>query len=187
MSAPANTPASPSAWSAGIKFFHWLVAALILAQFVLGWLAASWPLSPTKLSLFVWHKSIGMLVLALVTLRLVCRLATRAPALPPDMPGWERVAAHASHVLLYLLMVAMPLSGWVVSSASGVPFKIFRQLPLPAIVAVDKHTAELAALVHFLLGVAFAALLVVHVAAALRHHFVKRDEVLVRMLPSRKS
>lgn len=182
----ARSASSPAAWSAGIKFFHWLVAALILVQFVLGWLAASWQLSPTKLSLFVWHKSIGMLVLALVTVRLGCRLATRAPALAPDMPGWERVAAHASHVLLYVLMVVMPVSGWVVSSASGVPFKVFRHWPLPAIVAADKHTAELAALVHFLLGMAFAALLVVHIAAALRHHFVKRDGVLIRMLP-RKS
>lgn len=181
-------PSSPSpalAWNAAAKSFHWGIAALILLQFVLGWLAASWRLSPTKLDLFVWHKSIGMLILALVVLRLLNRLATRAPALPAGMPAWERAAAHASHVLLYGLMLALPLSGWIVSAAAGVPFRIFWRLPLPAIVGPDRQTAEFAAAVHFALGVALVALLVLHIGAALRHHFAQRDEVLSRMLPAR--
>jgi len=182
----ARAGSSPAlAWSPAAKSFHWSVAALILLQFVLGWLAASWRLSPTKLDLFVWHKSVGMLILALVVLRLLNRLATRAPALPPGMPAWERAAAHASHALLYGLMLALPLSGWIVSAAAGVPFRIFWRLPLPAIVAPDRHTAELAAAVHLALGIALVALLVLHIAAALRHHFAKRDDVLTRMLPAR--
>jgi cytochrome b561 len=127
----------------------------------------------------------GMLVLTLVVLRLVWRLATPAPPLPATMPAWERIAARVSHALLYLVMLGMPLSGWVISSASGVPFKIFRRIALPPITAADKHVAELAALVHFSLGVLLAAILIVHIGAALRHHFIQRDNVLIRMLPTR--
>jgi len=178
---------APTAWNGGVKFFHWLIALLILIQFTLGWLAVSWRLSPTKLDLFVWHKSIGVVVLALVLLRLAWRLAApAAPALPPHMPAWERIAAHASHVLLYGLMLALPLSGWVIQSTSGMPFRIFRRWPLPAIAAADKAASDLAATVHLSLGIALAALLAVHIGAALRHHFIQRDEVLTRMLPARR-
>lgn len=172
-------------WNGVVKFLHWLIALLIFTQFALGWLAATWRLSPTKIDLFVWHKSIGMLVLTLVVLRLVWRLATPAPPLPAGMPAWERAAARTSHVLLYLVMLGMPLAGWVITSASGVPFKIFWRLPLPSITAVDKQVADVASTVHFSLGVLLALLLLVHIGAALRHHFIQRDNVLIRMLPAR--
>jgi cytochrome b561 len=182
----SNEPFGGS-WSAVAKFLHWLVALLILVQFVLGWMATTWRLSPTKLNLFVWHKSTGMVVLALVVVRLLWRLSHPAPALPAGMPPWERVAAHLSHALLYVVMIAMPITGWIVSSAAGVPFSIYWRIPLPVIVPPDKHTEDVAAIVHFSLGIALLALLVLHVGAALRHHFVKRDDVLTRMLPARKS
>jgi cytochrome b561 len=172
-----------TSWSAPAKFFHWLIAALILVQIALGIAAVTWALSPAKLSLFVWHKSLGMLILGLVALRLLWRLTHAVPALPPGTPDWERTAAHASHFLLYVLLVAIPVSGWVLASASGIPFSIFWQIPLPAIVAVDKETTEIAARIHFWLLAVFVPLLVVHIAAALRHHYVKRDDVLRRMLP----
>lgn len=172
-------------WSAPAKLFHWVMAALILAQIALGVMAASWRLSPTKLNLFFWHKSTGMLILALVALRLAWRLANRAPALPDDMPAWERAAAHASHALLYVLMIALPLTGWIVNSASNIPFRIFWLVPLPAIVAPDKAVADLAALVHGGLVALLALVLVAHIGAALRHHFIKRNGVLLRMLPGK--
>ena len=172
-----------TSWSAPAKFFHWLVAALILVQVTLGIAAIRWPLSPTKLNLFVWHKSTGMLILALVALRLLWRLTHPAPGLPADTPEWERRAARASHLFLYALLVAVPLSGWVIASSSGIPFRIFWQIPLPQIAATDKAIADAAARVHLWLLVVFGALLVVHVAAALRHHYVKRNDVLRRMLP----
>lgn len=173
------------AWNGVAKFLHWLIALLIFAQFALGWLAASWRLSPTKLELFVWHKSLGILVLILVVLRLAWRLTTAAPPLPASMPAWERTAARTSHVLLYVVMLGMPLSGWIINSASGVPFKIFWRIPLPSIAAADKHAADIASLVHFSLGLLLASILLVHIGAALRHHFIQRDNVLIRMLPSR--
>lgn len=179
-------PSSSSHWSAIAKFLHWTVAALIAVQLVLGWMAASWRLSPTKLELFVWHKSTGMLVLLLVVLRLAWRLTHAAPALPAGMPRWERTAASASHVLLYAAMLALPLSGWVINSAAGVPFSIYWLVPLPSIAPVDRALANTAALVHFALVILLLVLVATHVGAALRHHFIQRDDVLVRMLPGRR-
>jgi cytochrome b561 len=179
-------PSSTSHWSAIAKLLHWIVAALIAVQLVLGWMAASWRLSPTKLELFVWHKSTGMLVLLLVVLRLAWRLTHATPALPAGMPRWERRAAAASHFFLYAAMLALPLSGWVINSAAGVPFSIYWLVPLPAIAPVDREVASTAALVHFVLGILLIVLVATHVGAALRHHFIKRDDVLVRMLPRRR-
>ena len=170
-------------WGTPAKLFHWVMAGLILAQIALGLMAASWRVSPAKLELFFWHKSTGMLILALVALRLLWRLANPAPMLPPGMAAWERAAARLSHLLLYALMIALPVTGWIVNSASHVPFRIFWLIPLPAIVAPDEPTADLAALVHGGLAALLALALVAHVGAALRHHFVKRNTVLIRMLP----
>lgn len=174
-------------WGAPAKFFHWLMAVLILAQIALGLFAVGWRLSPTKIELFFWHKSTGMLIFGLLGLRLAWRLANPTPALPAGMSGWERFAAHTSHALLYVLMIALPLTGWVVNSASNIPFRIFWTIPLPAIVAPDKTVADAFALVHRGLFVLLALVLVAHIGAALRHHFVKRDTVLARMLPWRAS
>ena len=170
-------------WTATAKLFHWVMAALIFAQIALGLTAVSWHVSPTKLNLLVWHKSTGMLILALLALRLLWRLSHRAPQLPREMPRWERAGAHLSHVLLYLLMIALPLTGWVISSASNVPFRIFWTIPLPAIAAPDKALADLFATIHGWLVTLLALVLVAHVGAALRHHYVKKDTVLTRMLP----
>ena len=170
-------------WSAPAKLFHWGMALLIFAQIALGLVAVSWRISPTKLNLFVWHKSLGMLILALLALRLLWRLSHRAPPLPWEMPLWERAGAQLSHFLLYVLMIALPLTGWVISSASNVPFKIFWTIPLPAIVAPDKALADQFATIHGWLVTLLALVLVAHIGAALRHHYVKKDTVLTRMLP----
>jgi cytochrome b561 len=176
----ANTQES---WGAVARFFHWTVALLILAQIALGVTAIAWRISPLKLELFVWHKSVGMLILVLMLARLAWRLANRTPALPPDTPVWERHAAHASHGLLYAFAIALPISGWVINSAAAVPFSVFWLVPLPAIVAPDEHLEDLAKLAHLWLIVALCLLVVVHIGAALRHHLKKRNDVLIRMLP----
>ena len=177
----ANTAES---WGAPAKFFHWTVALLIVVQVALGITAAAWRLSPLKLELFVWHKSTGMLILALMVARLAWRLTHRGPELPRDTPRWERHAAHASHALLYALGIALPLSGWVINSAAAVPFSVFWLVPLPPVVAPDEHLEDLAKLVHFSLLVTLCAVLAVHIGAALRHHLIKRNDVLQRMLPA---
>jgi cytochrome b561 len=170
-------------WGAPAKLMHWAMAALILVQVTLGIMAVNWRLSPAKLQLFFWHKSTGVLLLALLALRLAWRVANRAPAPPAGLSTWERAAASASHALLYLLMAALPVSGWIVNAASNIPLRVFGLIPLPAIVAPDEAVADLAALLHRGLFAVLALVLVAHVGAALRHHFAMRNTVLVRMLP----
>ena len=172
------------AWGAPAKLLHWLVAMLVLVQIALGWAAVTWRLSPMKLDLFVWHKSTGMLILLLMLLRLAWRSANVAPSLPVGMPALERGAAHASHFLLYLLLFLTPLTGWIVNSAANIPFRMFWSIPMPAIVGPDKAVAEAAARGHLALFIVLTLLLVLHIGAALRHHFVKRNDVLARMLPA---
>ncbi|MFL6621436.1 MAG: cytochrome b [Sulfurifustaceae bacterium] len=169
-------------WGALARLMHWAIALLIFTQFALGWMAVSWRLSPTKLNLYVWHKSIGILILLLVVLRVVWRFVNRTPALPADTPPFERAGAHASHALLYVLMLAMPLSGWVINSASNIPLRVFWLFPLPSIVAADKAVEAIAKQVHFSLFIVLAIVVALHIAAALRHHIVKRNDVLTRML-----
>jgi cytochrome b561 len=170
-------------WGAPAKALHWTVAALVVAQVPLGLAAANWRLSPTKLDLFVWHKSLGMLILVLMAARLVWRLSGVAPALPADTRSLERLAAHLSHFALYLMLFLLPLSGWIVNSAANVPFRIFWLIPIPPIVEPEKALADGAARAHASLCVLLVLLLIVHVGAALRHHFLKHNDVLVRMLP----
>jgi len=171
------------AWGAPAKLLHWTVATLVLLQIVLGWAAVAWHLSPTKLDLFVLHKSTGMLILLLMFVRLFWRWANVTPVLPLSMPPWECVAAHASHVILYLLLFLAPLTGWIINSAANIPFRMFWLIPIPAVAAPDKALADSAARIHLGIFVVLALVLIVHVAAALRHHYVVRDSVLARMLP----
>ena len=173
-------------WGAPAKLLHWAVAALVLAQIALGWAAVSWRLSPTKLDLFVWHKSTGMLILALMVVRVAWRLVNVAPSLPADMRPLERRGARASHLLLYLLLLALPVTGWIVNSAANIPFRMFWLIPVPAVVEPDEAVADAVARAHFLLFVVLSLLLALHIGAALRHHFLKRNDVLVRMLPGRE-
>ena len=170
-------------WGAPAKLLHWAVALLVLVQCALGWMAVSWRMSPAKLDLFVWHKSIGVMILLLMMARLVWRALNVSPLLPAHMSAVERFAAHFSHALLYVLLLLMPVTGWVINSAANIPFKIFWLMPLPALVLPDSALAEAAKRVHFGVFVVLVLVVLVHVGAALRHHFINRDTVLTRMLP----
>ncbi len=172
-------------WGSAARLLHWGMAILILAQIVLGLVAIGWRLSPTKLNLFIWHKSLGILLLALVALRLLWRLANPVPRLPADTPGWERFAAWASHALLYICMLGLPVSGWIINSAANVPLRVFWLFPLPAITAPDKALADAFKLIHLGLVITLSVVLAIHVVAALRHHFIKQTDILKRMLPGK--
>lgn len=162
---------------------HWMVAALIVGSFVIGLVAVELAVSPQKLRLYSWHKWIGVSIAVLALARLGWRLWHPAPALPPGMRRWERRAAAGSHALLYTLLLAVPVTGWLMSSAAGFPVVYFGVLPLPDLVAKDKALADTLKLVHYALNKTLLVLVLLHVTAALKHHFVDRDEVLVRMLP----
>lgn len=170
-------------WGVVTRWLHWSMAGLILALIALGWLARLAPLTPEKITLFYWHKSLGLLVLALVLIRLGWRAGNRPPPLPEGLPRWEAPLARATHGALYLLMLLMPISGWLLNSAAGIPFRIFWTVPLPAIASASAALEHAFSLLHLASFSALAVLLLGHVAAALRHHFLLHNAILVRMLP----
>jgi cytochrome b561 len=163
---------------------HWLLACMLAVSFGIGAYMSDLPFSPLRLKLFNWHKWAGITILALSLLRLLWRLTHRPPTDPP-MAAWQRVAAHAVHGVLYALFFAVPLMGWAYSSATGFPVVVFGVLPLPDFVAPDRALAEILKERHGQLAWALAAFVVLHVAAALKHHFIDRDGLLQRMRPSR--
>ncbi len=172
-------------YTATAKILHWGIALLIFCMLGLGVYMTDLDLSPTKLQLYAWHKWTGVTVFVLVIVRLAWRIFHHPPALPASVARIERLVAHAAHYLLYALMFATPLSGWLMSSAKGVQTVWFGLLPLPDLLARDKALGELLQTVHMSLNLCLASLVLAHVGAALKHHFIDKDEVLTRMLPRR--
>ncbi len=168
------------------KLFHWLTAVAVIGLIGLGWYMTSLDLTPLTLKLFSWHKWIGISVLLITILRLIWRFSHPAPPLPADMPAIMRLGAHAGHVILYTLLIALPVIGWIRSSSAGFPVVWFGIVPLPDLVAPDKAITDLFAWLHWAGGLLLVGLLVAHIGAAIWHHSVKRDDILVRMLPGRK-
>jgi cytochrome b561 len=168
---------------------HWLLALVILAMFVLGVYMQDLPFSPWRLKLYNWHKWAGISFLLLSVLRLAWRVRQRPPALPAAitraMPSWQNLLHHATHHLLYALFFLVPVLGWAYSSAAGFPIVWFGQLALPDFVPVDKALAELIKPLHEWSAIALMGLAALHVAAALKHQWIDRDGLLLRMLPGR--
>lgn len=162
---------------------HWAVALLIFTAFPLGVYMHDLPLSPTKLRLFSWHKWIGVSLFLLAVLRVTWRATHRPPPLIETMPHWEKLAAQAVHYLLYALILVIPLSGWLMSSAKGIQTVWFGVLPLPDLVAKNKELGELLTEVHESLNFTMFFLVLGHIGAALKHHFIEHDDTLTRMLP----
>lgn len=171
-------------WGGMARALHWGMALLLVAQVVLGKVGHEMARSPAKLDVLTWHKSIGVLLLFLLIFRLGWRLTNPVPQLPPEEPPILQRLAGWTHGLLYLLMAALPLSGWVMSSAANIPFKVFWRMPWPRITGPNAELAERAETVHEWLATLLIALVAVHALAALWHHFHKRDRVLLRMLRS---
>ncbi len=173
----------PAAYTRTAVALHWLMALLILAALPLGLTMTELELTPTKLKLYAWHKWLGVTVFGLLLVRLVWRATHAVPPLPAGMPVWQRGAAHALHWALYALMLLIPLSGWLMSSAKGFQTVYLGLLPIPDLLAKDESLGEALGELHAMLASTLMTLLVVHVAAALKHHLVERDDVLARMLP----
>lgn len=165
------------------KALHWLMAILLFGLLALGFYMHDLPLSPDKLKLYSWHKWAGVTAFLLLGFRLLWRVTHRPPALPDSMPKLMQFAAHAGHLMLYVLMIAIPLSGWLMSSAKGFQTVYFGVLPLPDLLDKNKEVGDLLALVHKSLNLLFIAVLAGHIGAALKHHFIDKDDILTRMLP----
>lgn len=173
----------PNAYTHTAIGLHWLIAIAIGGTFALGLYMHELPLSPQKLKLYSWHKWAGVTIFLFAMLRLAWRVAHRPPALPLAMPAWQRSVAEATHVLLYLLMLAVPLSGWLMSSAKGFQTVWFGVLPLPDLLQKDTDLGDLLQQLHMMLNFTMAGLVAAHAGAALKHHFLDRDDILARMLP----
>jgi len=170
-------------WGSVSKGLHWLIVLLIINQWVIAERADALPKGPALIGALWWHKSFGITILALAVIRLVWRWMNPVPDLAVETRPWERVLARISHFLLYALIFAIPLSGWTMSSARNFPVSWFGVLQLPDLVGADPQLYER---LHALHGQLFAVLVVVaglHIAGALKHHFIDRNDVLRRMLP----
>ena len=171
-----------SAYTPIARFFHWLTAAFLLANFLFGLSLENLPLSPIKLQRIAWHKWTGITILGLVSMRLIYRLLVKPP--PPEPgPEWQLKAARLVHGSLYFLMFAIPFSGWCLSSAAGIPVVYLSLWELPALLPKNKAWVDGLKGLHLGLNVSMAVLVSVHVLAALKHHITDRDLTLVRMLP----
>jgi cytochrome b561 len=177
------TDTTPARYTGTTIALHWLMAALILATFVVGLYMHDLPLSPTKLKIYSWHKWAGVTAFLLVLVRLAWRAGHAPPAMPATISAWQQRAAHVGHALLYLLMIAVPLSGWLMSSASGVQTVYFGVWPIPDLLGKDKALGKQLEEVHELLNFTMITLIVGHTVVALKHHFIDRDDVLLRMRP----
>ena len=178
------TSATESRYTAPAIALHWLLALALLTSFSVGLYMADLPVSPQRLKLYNWHKWAGITILLLSVVRLAWRLTHRPPEDLPA-PAWQQRAAHLTHGAMYVLFFAVPLVGWAYSSAAGFPIVWFGVLALPDFVGPDKALAEAIKPWHGALAWALALLAAVHVAAAIKHHFVDRDGLLRRMSPSR--
>lgn len=166
------------------RAMHWLMAVMILAMLFVGIGMVS-TLSPRYWTLVSIHKPLGILILLLVLLRLGLRQWRGAPELPSDLPRWQASAAKASHVLLYMLMIVMPLVGWSMLSAGGYPIVLYGAIHLPPIMPHDDALHAILWTAHRWLAYLFFLTILLHVSAALFHALVRRDGVLASMAPWR--
>ena len=176
---------TPIRYTGTARVLHWLAALLIFCGASLGLFMTGLEFSPAKFRFYAWHKWLGITVFLLAAMRLAWRTAHPAPPLPSAMPEWQVRASRVSHALLYGLMLAIPLSGWIYSSSTGVSVVYLGLVPLPDLIPKDREIAKSLLLLHKSLNYLLDAVVTLHVAAALKHHFVDHDNVLTRMLPGR--
>lgn len=166
-------------------FFHWLIALLIIAAFALGSFMTDMKISPSKLQYYAWHKWLGVTIFGLVALRLLSRLFSGAPTYPSSMKLWEMRAANATHVFLYFLMFAVPLSGYFYTSAAGIPVVYFKLVQLPTFIGPNPELKPILKELHEVLTTILLVIVSLHVAAALKHLFINKDGIFQRMLPGK--
>jgi cytochrome b561 len=167
------------------KMLHWLIALLAFSQLAMGKFFEVE--ADESGSLFGWHTALGLLVLALMVARLVWRLTHTVPPLPRNTPGWQQVAAKATHIAFYVLLIALPITGWLMTSVEGDAVSFFGWFTVPALPVPGGEASEasedLIEEAHELLGNVLLVLAGIHVLAGLKHHYMDRDEVLRRMMP----
>jgi cytochrome b561 len=178
---PTNELETPG-YTRTARVLHWVTAALVLIMVPLGIVIANEWGGPLQDPLYYLHKSIGALIIPLIVVRLAYRLTHRPPTLPDDIPPLQRSAAHATHWALYALLIVQPLLGWMATSAYPAPIPVFGLFDLPPLLLPNRALSDQLFSWHRLIGLVIAALAALHIGAALFHHFVRRDRVLLRMI-----
>ena len=182
-------PSPSNGFSLMAVVLHWLLGAALIAMFTVGYYMEDLPVSPERLKLFNWHKWAGICILSLSLWRLVWRLTHRPPPLSADiqrsMPRWQHHAHYLTQYSMYALFFIVPLAGWAYSSAAGYPVVVFGVLPLPDFVPANEALAESIKPLHEYTAMAFALLIMLHVAAALKHQWWDKHALLQRMWPRR--
>ncbi len=174
---------SQDRYGAVAQTLHWAMALLIVCLVGLGWYMTDLETSPRKFELYGLHKSTGMVVLALAVVRLAWRLVNPAPPLPAGMPRWETGLAKGAHHAIYALLFLVPVSGYLFNATANFPLSIYGLFTVPNLVGPSETLKPITQTAHHWLGSALVGILLLHVAGALKHHFVSRDDVLTRMLP----
>jgi len=184
-----NGPDRPVSYSAAMKTFHWATVAIVVALLALGWTMSDMPhTSPWTGKFYAWHKSLGVLVLFVTLARLAWRLALGVPPEEPTLKRWESVLSGLVHRLLYATLILQPLVGWALTTVAKKPLVFFGLFSLPGLPFLPNFEDPAAAVgvvwdIHSTLGSVIAWLFVLHAGAALKHHFLDRDGVLLRMAP----
>lgn len=179
---PMSAPRSERGYTFPARTLHWLTAIIVIGMILAGIYMANADPGPMKDLVYNLHRSFGILLLPIMLLRLTYRVLSPPPELPPDIPPLQQFAAHATHWALYTLLIIQPIVGWIATSAYRAPISVFWLLELPPIWAEDRPFSETMFFVHRMLGLTIAALVLAHIGAALYHHFVRKDAVLMRMV-----
>lgn len=178
---PPSERLSLPAYRAPARLLHWVTAILVIATFPVGVAMIQQGLErPTQDALFIFHKNVGVLIFLLVLARLAWRIASPPPPLPASLPRWQRAAAGISHVLLYVLLLVMTVSGYLYVVAGGFPIESLDALGVPRLVPRSEEIAVIARRVHVNARFALFAVVLIHIAAALQHA-IRRDGVFSRM------
>jgi cytochrome b561 len=180
---PIRIRNSRTEWGLVSQGVHWITVVLVLTTVAVALIMVEMPLGVAKLELYALHKSVGVLILGLTVARLAWRLSGTHPVALGPSRAWERALAHGVHAGFYLALIAMPLTGWLMSSAANFSVSVFGLFTLPDLVAPDKALEESLKAAHTWLGWALAGLLALHVAGALKHHFLLKNDTLRRMIP----
>jgi len=173
-------------WGSVSQWLHWTLALLLVAIATIGLLMVEMPNTPSKIEIYAIHKSLGLTILALVVLRLVWRLQAGRPGPVQGTPRWQQRIATLTHGALYLLLLSMPLSGWLFNSTAGYPLQWFGMFNLPALADEDRRWRELAGSIHEAGFWLLLVLVIAHAGAAFYHHVFLQDATLTRMLPRRR-
>ena len=167
----------------GRQFFHWVITLVLLGQIPLAWYMIDLPMSPDKFATYALHKSIGITLFTLAVARVIWALLSQRPALPTAMARWQAYASKGVEFFLYLLVILMPMTGWLMSSAANTPVSVWGLFTLPDLVEPSEQLMETLKTGHESQSIALMTLAGVHILAALKHHFIDKDNVLLSMLP----